>query len=226
MDCCSTPTRQSLKDVGGQGTNKFFSRWSKTYVKRFRRKGLAKEQRYLVEGITQEPLASKTILDIGSGVGSLHLSLLERGAASAVGVDMAQGMIEKARELAREMGLDKRTRYVIGDFATTNGEIPDSDITILDKVVCCYEDVHTLVEKSTSKTKELYALTFPRDYLPVRTIFKTQIFISTLFGFSFRPYWHDWEEICKNIVANGFLEIYRNKTLTWTVRVYRRHHGR
>ena len=211
MDCCST-----------QGTNKFFSRWSKTYLKRFRKKGLAKEQNYLVEGITQQPIVSKTILDIGSGVGALHLSLLERGAASATGIDLAEGMIEKAKQLAKEMGLDARARYFVGDFTALNGEAPLSDITVLDKVVCCYEDVDMLVEKSTSKTKELYALSFPRDFLPVRIMFKTQIFVSKLFGFSFRPYWHDWEGICRNIQSYGFDETYRNRTIVWAIRVFQR----
>lgn len=212
MDCCS------------QGTNKFFSRRSSTYSKRFRRKGLAKEQRYLVEGIMQEPLTSKTVLEIGSGVGSVHLNLLEQGASSAVGIDIAEGMIEKARQLAHDKGLEKRTRYFVGDFATMDGEVPGSDITILDKVVCCYDDVNALIEKSTAKTNEIYALSFPRDYLPVKMMFKTQIFIAKLLRFSFRPYWHNWDELCRNIASRGFSEIYHNKTLVWTVRVYRRRH--
>jgi predicted TPR repeat methyltransferase len=223
MDCCSTATRQAINDIGG--TNTFFTRWSKTYEKRFRKKGLAKEQKYLIEGITRTPLASKTILDVGSGVGSIHLSLLQRGAATAIGVDIAEGMIHRARQLAGELGLDDRTRYIVGDFVAMNGDIPLSDITILDKVVCCYEDVDMLVEKSTSKTKEIYALTFPRESFFVQIMFKTQIFICDLLRFSFRPYWHDWRRICQKITASGFENIYHNKTLFWTVHVYRRHDG-
>jgi len=211
MDCCST-----------QGTEKFFSRWSKKYLKRFRRKGLAKEQQYLVEGILRDDVSSKTILEIGSGVGAVHMTLLERGAASAVGVDLAEGMIQQARQLARELGLDRRTRYIVGDFAAMDGEIPTSDITILDKVVCCYEDVDTLLEKSIGKTKGLYALSFPREIFPVRWLFKTQIFIARVFRFSFHPYWHDWESICLRIGSRGFGEVYRNTTIAWDVRVFRR----
>lgn len=213
MECCAQ-----------QGTNRFFSRWSKNYCKRFLKKGLAKEQRLLIEGIRQESVTSKTVLDIGSGVGALHLSLLQHGAVSAVGVDIAEGMIEKARQLAREMGLTERTRYIVGDFVELNGEVPPSDITLLDKVVCCYENVYNLVEHSTAKTKAVYALTFPRDYLPVRVLFRTQIFIAQLFRFSFRPYWHDWPKVCRAIETKNFEETYRNKTLLWEARVYRKLH--
>lgn len=213
MDCCSV-----------QDTNKFFSHWSRTYLKRFRRKGLAKEQKFLVQGITQASLHDKTILEIGSGIGSLHLNLLQQGAISAVGVDIAEGMIEKARSLATDLGLEARTRYYVGDFVTMNGEIPESDITILDKVVCCYEEVDKLFEKSIAKTKEIYALSFPRDTLVIKFLFKTQIVVSTLFRFSFRPYWHNWEGICQKVLSHNFDEIYRNKTIIWTIRVYQKRH--
>lgn len=224
MDCCSTATGKHRKDIGSTGT--FFSRWSTTYYKRFRKKGLAKEQKYLIEGITRTPLTSKTILDVGSGVGSIHLNLLQHGAAAAVGVDMAEGMIHRARQLSGELGLEDRTRYIVGDFVAMNGDIPLSDITILDKVVCCYEDVDILIEKSTLKTREIYALTFPRDSFVVRTVFKTLIFVRELLRFSFRPYWHDWKRICEKITASGFENIYHNKTLLWTVHIYRRHDRR
>src|SRR5712692_6117819 len=129
MDCCPA-----------EGTDKFFSRWSNTYRKRFQKKGLEKGQKYLVEGITKSPIISKTILEIGCGVGALHLSLLQRGAAASVGIDIAEGMINEARQLSRDLDLEPQARYYVGDFVTMDGEIPLSDITILDKVVCCYEN--------------------------------------------------------------------------------------
>ena len=211
MDCCAA-----------EGTNKFFTRWSRTYRKRFRRKGLEKAQRYLVEGITQQPLASKTILEIGCGVGGLHLILLQHGAASSVGIDIAEGMINHAKELACELGLESKARYYVGDFVAMNGEIPESDVTILDKVVCCYENVEALMEKSVSKTRQTYALSFPGANPLIKFFFKTQILIGKLLRFSFRPYWHDWERICAAIQSRGFREIYRNKTFLWSVRVYRK----
>ncbi len=37
---------------------------------------LEKLQRYLLEGVRKEPFASKEILDMGCGVGALHMTLL------------------------------------------------------------------------------------------------------------------------------------------------------
>ncbi len=211
MDCCAA-----------EATNRFFSRWSCTYRKRFRKKGLEKGQKYLVEGITKSPITAKTILENGCGVGALHLNLLQRGAASSVGIDIAEGMINEARKLAQELGFESKARYDVGDYVAMNGEIGLSDITVLDKVVCCYEDVNALLQKSIANTGETYALSFPNSNPMIKFFFKTQIFISKLLRFSFRPYWHDWEQMCEVIQSNRFREIYGNNTIVWSIRVYRK----
>ena len=212
MNCCTTQ----------QGTNKFFSRFSKRYGKQFRKKGLLKEQRLLIEGIAQASVTGKSILDIGCGVGSLHFELLKKGASKSMGVDMAEGMLDQAKTFSRDLGLEEKTEYRIGDFALLNGSVPAADITMLDKVVCCYQNVDLLVERSTEKTNEAYGLTFPHDIFPIRAFFKIQIFVGKLLRWSFHPWWHDWNQMCRRIESRGFRESYRNNTFVWTIRVYRR----
>lgn len=210
MDCCTV------------GIDKFFSKWAARYSRRFRRKGLEKIQKHLVEGITVTEVTSKSILDIGCGVGALHLTLLQRGAASATGIDVAEGMIVKAKELAAELRLSERTTYHVGDFVSMDGTIEPTDITVLDKVVCCYADIDSLLDHSLEKTREIYALSFPRDWFPVRWGFRFQILLGLLLKWSFRPYWHDWEAVCGRIEAASFRETYRSTTLIWTGVVFRR----
>jgi magnesium-protoporphyrin O-methyltransferase len=213
--CCTTPPSTD-------GTNKFFSRWSKTYEKQFRKKGLAKEQRLLLIGVREEPIAASKILDIGCGVGALHLTLLREGAGEAVGVDIAQGMLDKAQEFAVSMGLAEKVSYVLGDFAGMADSLQDADITTLDKVVCCYENLDLLLETSTGKTRRVYALTHPRDNLLLEFMFKTHIAFNKLFRMKFRPYWHNWQRMRDQIVARGFRLTYENSTLAWQVLVFTR----
>src|SRR5450759_771323 len=130
--CCSV-------SIDNEPINKFFSRWSMRYAKRFRKGGLEKTQRYILEGIRKEPVAAKRILDIGCGVGSLHLTLLKEGAAVATGVEISEGMISQARKLAEDFQLQDRTNYVLGDFVREAPSIREADVTMLDKVLCCYE---------------------------------------------------------------------------------------
>ena len=211
--CCPSPPPTD-------GTNRFFSRWSKTYEKQFRKKGLAKEQRLLLIGVREEPVAAKSILDIGCGVGGLHLTLLKEGAARAVGVDIAQGMLDKALQFAASMGLAERVQYVLGDFAFVSDSLPEAEITTLDKVVCCYEDLDLLLETSTKKTRRVYALTHPRNNLLLEFLFKTHIAFNELFRMKFRPYWHDWQRMRSQIIARGFHLTYEDSTFAWQVLVF------
>ena len=100
--------------------------------------------------------------------------------------------------------------------------IKEADITFLDKVVCCYEDYGTLIERSTAKTKTIYALSHPKKSLLMESLFKLQIFILKLFQGSFYPFWHDWNEVHRIILGQGFQLIYSNSTIAWQVVVYKR----
>ena len=104
-----------------------------------------------MRGIELSPLTGKSILEIGCGVGGLHLTMLKHGASSAVGIDISEGMIEGAKQLSKELGCENRTQYLLGDVVQINGTIADADIVILDKVVCCYENIDALMTTSLSK---------------------------------------------------------------------------
>lgn len=214
MTCCSSNA--------SSGTNVFFSKWSKKYAKRFQKKGLDKAQLLLLEGIRKETVREKNILDIGCGVGSLHLTLLQEGAARATGVDLAEGMLQKAKELSSAFGLHEKVSYKNGDFVELADSIPDADITILDKVVCCYEDLDLLLEKSLQKTTRVYGLVYPRNNFLVGGVFKLQIAVLKLFRSKFYPFWHDWDLMHTRITQRGFRLLYEKPTLAWQVAVFQR----
>lgn len=212
--CCSNPACQ--------GANSFFSRWSKSYANKFRRRGLEKVQKYILEGIKRQSIPNMEILDIGCGVGSLHLTLLKEGAAHSVGVDVSEGMLGEAKRFASSMGLEGRTEYHLGDFVQLADSLADGDVTVLDKVVCCYEELPALIQTSTDKTRFVYALSHPKENALIRMVFKTQIALARLFRWKFRPFWHDWLSMHRSICERGFEPTYENSTFVWQVRVYRR----
>lgn len=214
MDCCSAGNTQ--------GTNTFFSKFSKTYARRFKKKGLEKAQKYLLEGVRQVPVKEKNILDIGCGVGALHLTLLREGARRATGIDISEGMLEKARQFSGEFGFADQSSYHLGDFVQLADSIADADITLLDKVVCCYERLDALIDVSTEKTRLVYALTHPSDNVIVSSIFKLQILVAKLFRLKFRPFWHDWDRMQARITSRGFRLLYNKPTFFWNVAVFQR----
>jgi SAM-dependent methyltransferase len=213
--CCSISPQ-------ARNTGRFFSKHANRYAKRFRRKGLERVQRYLLEGIMSHSVNRKHVLDIGCGVGSLHLTLLKRGSGSIHAVDLSEGMIEQARKLAAELGFTDRIRYTAGDFAILADTFERTDIVILDKVVCCYEDAATLTRNACVLTGDTLALSYPRNSFAVRWVTYIGIYLSGLFRLGFRTYWHDWDRMHRDILSNGFENTYSRATLVWQVRVYRK----
>ena len=213
--CCTTNPIQ-------EGANSFFSKFAGTYARRFRRKGLERVQKLLLDGVRREQVIGRDVLDIGCGVGALHLTLLKEGAGRAMGIDMSEAMIATARQFSRDLGVSDRAEYVVGDFVGVAETIRDSDVTLLDKSVCCYEDLEALVKASTAKTKRMYALSHPKQNLFMEIAFKGHIAFARLFKWKFHPFWHDWTKLKETIQRLGFELVYSDSTPMWQVLVFRR----
>ncbi|MEX2090154.1 MAG: hypothetical protein WEB62_10300, partial [Bacteroidota bacterium] len=128
----------------------------------------------------------------------------------------------QAEEFAKQFNLQDRAEYRTGDFVLLSDTIGESDVTVLDKVVCCYDNLEELLETSTGKTRLIFALTHPKENLLMRVAFKTQIALAKLFRWKFHPYWHDWVVMKAAIIARGFEPMYENSTIAWQVLVFRR----
>jgi 2-polyprenyl-3-methyl-5-hydroxy-6-metoxy-1,4-benzoquinol methylase len=211
MSCCCPHSNSA---------NRFFSFFAGRYRKRFEKKGFEPSQKQLLEGLQQAGYQNTSILEIGSGVGHLHQTLLEQGAKSAIGIDLASKMIEEAQHWAEERGLTDRAEYLEGDFMEISGSVPDADVTVLDKVVCCYPDADGLVHKSLDRTNRVYALTYPRNRWYVRLVMGMTALVMKIMRSDFRSYVHDPELIEEWIRGAGFDKIYQDNNLVWLTQVY------
>lgn len=211
MGCCTVPT---------QDTDQFFSRLAGLHRLRFRIFGFEDTQRHLLEGIQQTGLSGATVLEIGCGPGYLHQALLKAGARRAVGVDLSERMLHEARHLADAAGLAGRTEYRKGDFVALAPHLSSADITILDKVVCCYPDVEALLRCSLDKTCRVYALTFPQDRSLTRMGVAVMARWLQILGSEFRTYVHPPQKIRNEITARGFQRHYVQDSRLWMTEVY------
>ncbi|MCG3121362.1 MAG: hypothetical protein ALAOOOJD_04427 [bacterium] len=217
MSCCCVPT-----GAAAAGTNEFFNTQARRYKKYFQKKGLHKEQKLLVDGIRRSGMQDAEILEIGCGVGGLHLSLLKAGAAKATGFDISEQMIATAQALATAMGLQERTQYWHGDFVALHEKAPNVEVTVLDKVICCYPDALELISRSTAKTRRLYAVSYPRPSVFVRWGFRSLKVLLKLLRETFHPYYHEPQQIQRWIVENGFAKVYEKTTTIWLIQVFQR----
>lgn len=211
MSCCCPHSNSA---------NRFFSFFASRYRRRFEKKGFEPSQKQLLEGLQQAGYRDAKVLEIGSGVGHLHQTLLEQGAASAVGIDLASRMVDEAQHWAEERKLAGRTDYLEGDFMEIHQSLSGADVTVLDKVVCCYPDADGLVHASLKKTNRVYALTYPRNRWYIRTMMGISAFMLKLVRSDFRPYVHDPEVIEKWITETGFSKAYQNNNMVWLTQVY------
>ena len=211
MSCCCPHSNSA---------NRFFSFFAGRYRRRFEKKGFEPSQQQLLEGLQQAGYQDMKILEIGSGVGHLHQTLLEQGASSAVGIDLASKMICEAQKWAAERRLNDRTTYVEGDFMEIADTVIEADVTVLDKVVCCYPDAEGLVSASLEKTNRVYALTYPRNRWYIRAVMGVTAAVMKIMRSDFRSYVHDPELIENWISGSGFDKVYQNNNMVWLTQVY------
>lgn len=212
MTCCSAINAD---------TGRFFSTFAGLHRLRHRWLGFERTQRQLMEGLRLGGIAEAQLLEIGRGPGYLHRALLREGAARAAGVDLSGRMLDIARREAQADGLAERTSYSQGDFTLIADQLPDADVTILDKVIC-YPDWEGLLARSLAKTRRLYAFTIPRDRALTRIGLAAMRWGLGRAGCCYRPFIHDLEKIADRLIASGFHHIHEARTATWVTQVYAR----
>src|SRR3954468_15661717 len=88
----------------------FDSRLARHRAARYRRKGLDRTARRMVDVLDRGGVRGATVLEIGGGVGELHLELLRRGAAAATNLELSPAYETEAAALVTEAGLTGRVR--------------------------------------------------------------------------------------------------------------------
>jgi SAM-dependent methyltransferase len=191
-------------------------------LKRYRTKGPRPTTRLLQEGLAHAGTLRGTLLDIGSGIGSLTFGLLERGITRAVAVDASSAYNAVARQEAERLGRADLVRFVHADFVSVAPELPAATVVTLDRVVCCYPSYEALLNAALCHAEMCLALSYPRDVWYVRlglTLENTQ---RRLTKNSFRTFVHPARRIEDLIQSAGFGLTTRQETWMWSVDVYTR----
>lgn len=199
-----------------------FSRLARYYRLRYQILGLEKTQCQLVAGLAKVGYQGASLLEIGCGVGYLHQWLLEKGASKAVGVDLSPSMLAEAEKLASKRGLTGRARYLQGDFLEISDTLETADITLLDKVICCYPDAQSLLACALSHTHKAIALTYPRDIWLTRLGVKVLNKVLAWRGSEFRTFIHGTQKVEQWITSQGFHQCYQSQTFIWLTQVFER----
>ena len=215
MDCCSP-----------NGLDEMFNESAaKKELRAYQKKGLDKRARTLVDFLSQQDISGATLLEIGGGIGAVHLELMKAGAAKAVGVDVSSAYVKTASGLAESMGYGDAVEYHVGDFAEKERDIPAADIVLLDRVICCYPDMKVLVTASGRHAQRLCALTYPRRTWVARAVVSIANFGMAMLRRPFRIFVHRPQEVAATLASQGFsrvFEAYAGFGRMWEIAIYQR----
>jgi magnesium-protoporphyrin O-methyltransferase len=193
-------------------------------LRRYRRLGPGKTSRLLVESVSAEGVEGRTVLDIGGGLGAVHLGLLSAGAREAVDVDASAGYLKAARREAEHQGLAGRIRHLHGNFVDLAREVPIADIVTLDRVLCCYDDARSLLEASAAKARHLLGLVYPVDTRWLRIALGLLNGLLRALGKHFRSFLHPSAQVEAIVRSHGFQKSDYCRRGIWQVVVYTKLH--
>ena len=192
-------------------------------LRELRRKGAPWATRELIDELASGlDLAGATVLDVGAGVGAVHLTLLARGAASAVDVDGSGAYVAVAREEAERAGFGDRVRHVLGDLTLVAPTLEPADLVALDRVVCCYGDMASLLTAASTLARRRLGLVYPRDRWWIRagTAIGNVVMFRRSAGYRMRV--HRVTAIAALLEAAGFARVAGRDGRLWRVETWDR----
>jgi len=165
----------------------------------------------------------RSILDLGCGAGGLSFELLKEGASNTFGFDLSPKMISVANELAQANGFESRAKFQLGNGATR--ELPESDIAVMDKVLCCYSEWRPLLKNAIDASRVMVGFTVPRDEGITKIPFRLALKVVNYFqrrrgGVLF--YLHPLGTIDKTLRESGFDRRKKQSSRFWLVFLYSR----
>jgi len=193
------------------------------FCERYKKKGLSRSSRLLLRFILDNNVRDRSILDLGCGAGGLSFELLKEGASSSVGFDLSPKMISTAMELSQANGFERRTKFQLGNAATS--ELPGSDIVVMDKVLCCYSEWRPLLKNAMEASHGLVGFTVPRDEGITKLPFRLALRIANYFQKRRRGvlfYLHPLGTVDKTLRDSGFKRHRKQGSRFWLVFLYSR----
>lgn len=209
--CCDA----DLARIGCEG------KWAERDLQRWVSAGPRRETRDLIETIRAQGVEGAALLDIGAGVGAVHVSLLEAGAAGAVDVDASREYLAAAQAAAERRGVADRIEYRYGDVVELAADLPPADIVTADAVICCYPNLAPLLAAMVRPRPRLVGLTYINDAWWLRAWMRLSNVAWTVRRRPDHWYIHRHAEVDRLMRQAGYEVIHHGGWWYWRVVVYR-----
>lgn len=207
VDCCDPGGYDEVFDDG----------FARRMAKRYRRRGLSRPSRAIVSFLTERGLEGATVLEIGGGVGEIHVELLRRGAARATNLEISKNYEQEAESLLEAAGLRGRVDRRFLDVAQEPDEVEPADIVVLHRVVCCYPDHERLLGAAASKAGRVLVFSHPPRNAVTRAALWLENQRRKWKGETFRSFAHPPGEMMAVLKQAGMRGTYRWRGFGWAV---------
>jgi hypothetical protein len=195
----------------------FDPRFAKRMAARYRKRGLDKTSRRMVELLSQAGVQDATVLEIGGGVGEIQLELLRGGAASATNLELSPAYDAEAARLLAEAGLADRVHRRLVDIAADPTAVEPADIVVLHRVVCCYPDYEKLLGAAADRARQQLVFSYPPRNPISRAFVAGQNLAFRLAGRDFRTFVHPPAAMLAVLAEHGLRPIAAYRGPVWQV---------
>jgi Methyltransferase domain len=207
-----------------QGVDQIFGEKTARHdLRRYHKRGPSKPTRMLLDAVQREGVQNATVLDIGGGIGVIQQELLDAGAESATSVEASAAYVRVAREEAQRRGRADRISYREGDFVALADRVEPADVVTLDRVICCYPDMESLVGRSADRARRLYGLVYPQERWWVAAGIRATNLLMRLLRRGFRAHLHPTAAVDAAALSHGLTpRLTRRAGSVWQVAIYAR----
>ena len=186
-------------------------------AKRYRKRGLDRAARRMVEFLAQHGLEGSTVLEVGGGVGEIEIELLKRGAARAVNLELSSAYDAEASQLLKEAGLEHRVERRVHDIAADPHGVEPADVVVLHRVVCCYPDYERLLGAAGEHARRLVVFSHPPRNVVSRLLFASQNLLFRVRRLEFRTFTHPPADMLAVLEKRGLRHTFTHRGLLWHV---------
>jgi hypothetical protein len=186
-------------------------------AERYRKRGLDKTARRMVDFIEARGIEGATVLEVGGGVGEIQIELLKRGAARAVNLELSPAYEDEAVRLLRETGFAERAERRLVDIAVDPEAVEAADVVVLHRVVCCYPDYERLLGTVAEHARRLVVFSYP----PRNAVSRLFVAVANV-GFrllrrEYRSFVHPPAAMLAVLGERGLRRTFAGHTLVWQV---------
>jgi tRNA A58 N-methylase Trm61 len=167
--------------------------------------------------LAPDEVRGATVLEIGGGVGEIHLELLRRGAAEATNLELSPAYDEEARRLLADLQLTGRVHRRTVDIARAPDAAEPADIVVLHRVVCCYPDYARLLAAAADHARRHLVFSYPRRNRVSRAVVATENLTFRLRGSEFRTFAHPPAAMLAVLAEHGLRPVVAHRGRVWQV---------